>query len=201
VLVLKKMPIIVPTLVHDIRSYFLSLASMKRIVPIILLSLFLYNVSGYYFTFSVLAWQNNSKSELMVQQSKSLETVRIPGSEIKNVIFIDNGKEISYKGDMFDVKYKIRAGDDFIFYCIKDNQEKALLEQLNNHIQNTLDIQSSSKENSPEKSGCKNIIKDYILNLSELSFYYSFQKNTSLYRDKVTGECIVSLSSPPPKVT
>jgi hypothetical protein len=194
-----KMPIIIPTKQHAIRSYFLPSILMKRVASIILLSLFLYTSIGYYFAFSILNWQNNTQMSLVIKKSNSFETLRIHKSELKNIVFKNNGKEILYSGDMYDVKNKAMDGDYSVFYCKKDNKEKKLLANLNDHIHNNIDTKSSSEKNHPEKSGQKNILKDYLLHKKGMT-YYTFSNEVIFNLPNTLNSLFIEpLSTPPPK--
>jgi hypothetical protein len=172
---------------------------MKRIASALLLSLFIYNVAGYYFVFFVLNWQNNSEMTQVVSSSISLKTLRINKSELKNIVFKNGEKEIEYKGEMYDVKDQRVDGDAIVFHCLKDRKEKSLLANLDHNIRNNIDLRSSSNEKHPEKSAQKNMLKDYLFNMKEVTYYNSSQEIIFIPSDRLIGTYIVRLSAPPPK--
>ena len=151
---------------------------MKRIASALLLSLFLYNIIGYYVAYSVLNWQNRSHMSAQVKTANSLETIRIHKSEMKNVVFHDEGKEISYKGEMYDIKDKTIDGDYLVFQCINDKNEKKLLAKLNDHVKYNSDSNAPSEKKQNDFS--KNPIKDlffqqnHIAGISSVEIIFPF---------------------------
>src|ERR1039458_6854017 len=96
-----------------------------------------------------------------VQNKKNLLTIRIHKSEIKNIVFTDDEKEMSYNGEMYDIKDKSQDGDYIVFHCLNDKKEETLIADLDKHIQNNIDTKSSSERKQNTVS--KNILKDYFL--------------------------------------
>ena len=129
---------------------------VKRITSITLLSLFLFNIVGYYFLFLISDFENRNKMQTNLLQS-SLETIRISKSEIAEVIFKDGGKEISFNGEMYDVKSKSESGNYFIFNCKYDKKETSLLAGLTTHVKGNTDSNSSEKK---KNNLSKNPVKD-----------------------------------------
>lgn len=171
---------------------------MKRAASAILLSLFLYNIVGYYFAFTVSDLQNRSEMSLNVKNSKHLETLRIHRSDLNNALFDPDKKEILYKGEMYDVKSQNVDGEYIVFHCINDSKEKNLLANLNDNTKNNIDTKSSSSGNHPDKSGQKNITKDYFCNAEVITFF-NYSVNTFFRSpDTLVGTFVVSLSPPPP---
>ena len=97
---------------------------------------------------------NRNEMQSNLFQQTSLETIRVHKSKLMNVTFKDNCKEISFNGEMYDVKSQSKEGDYIIFTCKHDKSETLLLAGLNNHLKN------NSDSNSPEKKQSKNPVKD-----------------------------------------
>jgi hypothetical protein len=146
---------------------------VKRIATALLLSVFLYNIIGYYFAFSVLDMENRSQMSAFVQNEKDFQTIRIHKSEIKNIVFTDDEKEISYNGEMYDVKSESQEGDYIVFHCLNDTRETSLLAHLDDQVKNNMDTRSSSekKQNNSSKNPVKDLfcMKHNIL-VSDFSF-------------------------------
>ena len=132
-----------------------------------------------------------------VQNKKNLLTIRIHKSEIKNIVFTDDEKEMSYNGEMYDIKDKSQDGDYIVFHCLNDKKEETLIADLDKHIQNNIDTKSSSERKQNTVS--KNILKDYFL---------SRKQDVILQSDKIIFASVVchlpsaillSLSIPPPE--
>lgn len=170
---------------------------MKRIASAVLLSLFLYNLIGCYFTISVLNWQNNAQMNIALMRSSSLEYLHIKQADLKNVIMRDDGKEIVYNGEIYDVKEKCVEGDLVTFLCLKDVKEKKLLAELNNHVRNNIDTKSPQHDKNPGKQLQKNIAEYLLSDMKVVAFYLSSQEIPFSYSDKLIGCCQTPLTAPP----
>ncbi len=133
--------------------------NVKRIASTLLLFLFLFNIIGYYAVFLLLSSENKAEIVKMTQDENLLETIRIHRSEVKNIVFKDEGKELLYKGEMYDVKTSSIDGDFIVFRCINDKSEKQLLAGLDSHVKYNTDSNSSSEKKQNDSSS-KNPVKD-----------------------------------------
>lgn len=134
---------------------------------------------------------------VLVQSEKNIQTIRIHKSEIKNIVFADDEKEISFNGEMYDVKSRSQEGDYIVFHCMNDKKETSLLAHLNDQVKNNMDTKSSSEKKQNTVS--KNMLKDY---------FVSGKQNSILSSEKLVFPSVIgyrpsaillSLSSPPPK--
>ena len=142
-------------------------------------------------------FENKFEMSRLVQNENNLQTIRIHKSEIKNIVFTDEEKEMSFKGEMYDIKDKSVDGDYIVFHCMNDKKEEALLSDLDKQVQNNIDTKSSSEKKQNMVS--KNILKDYFI---------SKKQNIILLSDKIIFASVIcypasdislSLSVPPPK--
>ena len=172
--------------------------NVKRIASALILSVFLYNIIGYYFSFSVLNLENRYEMNQLVKNGKNLQIIRIHKSEIKNVVFADAGNEMSYNGEMYDIKDKSQDGDYIVFHCMNDKNENELLANLDKHIQNNIDTKSSSEKK--QNSVSKNILKDYLLSKKQSivlsSIKFCFPAAVRVLPSDVT----IPFFSPPPSL-
>ena len=169
---------------------------MKQIASILLLFLFLYNIIGYYFSFFVLNLENKYEMSQIVHNEKNLQTIRIHKSENKNIVFADDEKEMSYNGEMYDIKDKSRDGDYIVFHCLNDKKENELIANLDKHIQNNIDTKSSSEKK--QNSSSKNPITDlFCMKKNILIFDFSFFAFPDLNCKLQTIN--LSFLAPPPK--
>lgn len=172
--------------------------NVKRIASALILSLFLYNIIGYYFSFSVLDLENRYEMSRLVQNEKNLQTIRIHKSEIKNLIFTDNEKEMSYNGEMYDIKDKSQDGDYIVFHCMNDKNETEMMATLDKNIQNNIDTKSSSEKK--QNSISKNILKDYFASDRQTFFLSSVKVCFPSDCDHLPLAVTISLFSPPPSM-
>ncbi len=73
-------------------------------------------------------------------EQKNLVTVHIKSSQI---VWIEEGKEASINGDMFDVEKYLIKGNDIELTGLFDKAEDALFAQINNSQQNNTDATGS----------------------------------------------------------
>ncbi len=125
----------------------------------------------------------------------STETLRIPKSELKNILFKENGNEILYKGEMYDVKEKFIDGEFVVFHCIKDNTENKLLAGLDNQVKSN----SFPGENKKQNDFSKNPVKDLFCSVKKPAIQFSslhlFQ--TTIYN--LQSVILSPLPPPPPE--
>ena len=135
---------------------------------------------------------------VLLQNEKNLQTIRIHKSEIKNVVFTDGEDEMSYNGEMYDIKDKAIDGDYLVFHCLNDEKETSLLANLDDHVQNNMDTKSSSdkKQNTASKNPVKDLfcLKQNIF-VFDLSFISFPTVNCKLQTVNLP------FSSPPPEVS
>jgi cbb3-type cytochrome oxidase subunit 3 len=170
---------------------------VKRIASAFLLFLFLFNVIGYYALFFVLNSENKAEMDNTLRSEEQLQTIRVHRSEVKNLIFKEEGKEVQYEGEMYDIKSITRDGDFIVFHCINDKTEKQLLTGLQIHVKNNTDSNSTSdkKENTS-----KNPVKDLFCNTENSTEITSktVEFPSSIYH--LTSYISPTLPLPPPEV-
>ena len=155
---------------------------------------------GYYAVFTILDLENRFNMSQLLQDSNcgSLQKIRINKSEVNDLLFEDNGKEITYNGEMYDVKSEIQDGDYIIFYCLDDKKETTLLASLNDQIQNNIGTHSASgqKQNNILKVSlndyCNNMNRSLFLRIS-LNVIYPTSNPT-------VSSPLISFPSPPPEI-
>ena len=171
---------------------------MKRIASIFVLSIFLFNIIGYYVLFSLLNLENKEEMGLVLQNGTSLETIRIHKSELANIVFKDGDKEISIKGEMYDVKTTSTEGDYIVFHCLKDKKETKLLTALDKEV-NYNSNSNPASEKKPNDSH-KNPVKDLFFNTNNSLLSFSIPHAFKSHIVHCTS-CIASAPSLPPEVS
>lgn len=130
---------------------------VNRITSFLLLTLFLFNAIGCYLLFFILNSENRSTMQSDLRKGHHIQLMRIHRSEIKNVVFREEGKEFIFKGEMYDIKSITRDGDFVVFHCINDKTEKRLLAGLETQAKSNGNSGSSDKK---QDNASKNHIKD-----------------------------------------
>ena len=173
------------------------ISTVKRIASILLLSLFLFNIVGYYFLFIITSSENRNEMQSNLLQS-SLETIRIPKTEMADIIFKDGGKEISFNGEMYDVKDKSIDGNYIVFHCVNDKRETKLFTQLDKQVKYNTDSKSSSEK---KHHNSKNPVKDLFFLQKKFSALVSYEFEFSIATCNLTSLTATPLPLPPPEVS
>jgi hypothetical protein len=99
---------------------------LKRIISVILLFVFLYNIGGYYIWFKL--EQINIKSEIQnTSEVKTLTLITVSLHGKSDIIWTEENKEFIYHGEMFDVVKVKTDNNSKYYYCINDKKEKQLI--------------------------------------------------------------------------
>ncbi len=137
---------------------------MRKVVSILVIIAFLFNISGYYIIFSLIQREIKSDFRSYLKYNFNKEDViilNIPNSEIngKNSEFRWTEKdEFLYKGKMYDVVKSEQHNNTSVFYCINDTKEERLLAIYESSIKNY--HESNRPLNEKSITLCKQIIKD-----------------------------------------
>jgi hypothetical protein len=171
---------------------------MKRIGSILTLSIFLFNIIGFFILFSFLNLRNKTTVGSILKSESFSEVVRVHKSELKNVILQDEGKEIVLNGEMYDIQSISLEGDYLVFNVIHDKRETSLLACLGDHVKNNLDTNIPGKK---QNDSLKNPLQDlffYEKNSRILNFYrISFQTMNC----KLQTVSLLPRPLPPPEIT
>jgi hypothetical protein len=101
---------------------------LKKVAPIFILIIFLFNSMGYYFLFEVnRAMVKREMSARLKRDGVKLTILSIADpSKDQNFKRIES-REILYHGKMYDVLKEVRREGVTLFYCIHDEKEQNLL--------------------------------------------------------------------------
>jgi hypothetical protein len=108
---------------------------MKKIIFYLLFSIFIYQIGGYFISFSIMKY--SIKSEMKIKIKKSLNAneyqffnLNIISKE-KSFKWEESDKEFWYNGRIYDVVKIEKSG---ILKCIDDIQEKKLFQNLDSYV-------------------------------------------------------------------
>jgi hypothetical protein len=177
---------------------------LKRIVSISLLLIFLYNLTGYYFTFEFNRRQVCKEIKQRIKKcvpEVDLVTFQVLSSDEKNLFWTKKGKEFRYKGEMYDIVRRTKNGDTVSYSCIRDVKESKLFADLDKHVQKHMNDNPQRKKENQEIF--KKLIQSVFIqddptrdiasfNVIELEFFFKQRKYDSIIIDKL---------SPPPQVS
>jgi hypothetical protein len=120
-----------------------------------LLVFFLYHVMGYHAWFAVSSYLHKREMTRTIKSNMPLEQLRFSPSEIQELVFLDGGKEVAFRGKMYDVRDSCYEGGMLLISCIEDSKEKEMLREMNAFMDGT------EEGNSPVKKH-KNNFKDLV---------------------------------------
>ena len=158
----------------------------------LLLSIFLFNIIGYYFLFKIQQYEVRkeikSKIKNNVPENDLILLSFHPSSkEYSEIEWIKN-HEFRYKGQLFDIVRLARDNDGTIRYkCINDKQEEILFENLDEWVQKHMESESNSDPSS------KNILKLFSIVYFSSTQVYFLEQNTTL---SLKSDYIFHYSSP-----
>jgi hypothetical protein len=174
---------------------------VRRIVSILILSLFVYNTIGflavhpflsmYYKYMGMLRADMPSEEEmieLLIFNKDDIEKEKIDFTWI-------HSREFKYNGDMYDIVTKEETEKQLIVYVINDTKEKKLEE----------DFEKRVHKNSTENKHLPSIIK-YSLSISEpvqsnqVSFILEYQSPFDYRQYNSYSSLYLDIPSPPPRL-
>lgn len=106
---------------------------LKKIIPLIVLCIFLSGSGGYFFVFKIKQYVNscNIRFEINKNLKNNLrEELVFNSGDIRSLKWIKKQKEFIYRGQMFDVVKITATGKQLHYYCIKDAKEKKLISEF-----------------------------------------------------------------------
>lgn len=146
---------------------------MKKLAVLFLLFIFLFNTVGYYIAFKTV--QYSVKREIKAEIKHGLDitqltTIIINKKALSAVEWLENGKEMRYNGELFDVVSSIENSNSITYYCINDKQEEVLFANLDEHINRYIAADKPIKNNAAKK-----LIEQVV------KLYFSFEENQQFY--------------------
>ena len=173
---------------------------MKKTAAIFLLSIFLFNTVGYVIAFK--AVQFEIKTEVQNEIIKGLNIneltpVTINKNNLATVEWFEDGKEMHYKGEMYDVVKSAEDATSITYYCINDKQEESLFANLEEHINTHV---AANKPMQNQKKIIDNVIKVYFSNRHIAKLNYASSSAIQFSLASLTFQStLIETDSPPPE--
>lgn len=95
-----------------------------------------YSQAGYYFTYLCAQLQAKREMKQRILNSlpdESLEAITLTGNQ-QHIQWEEEGREFSFKGQMYDVVRTKTIKGDVVLLCINDKKEENLVRQLSNTV-------------------------------------------------------------------
>jgi hypothetical protein len=156
---------------------------------------------GYYVAFKAMQYEIKSDITSLINKGIDVDittVISVNKKEINNINFNDNGKEINYNGQMYDVIKSEENNTTVTYYCLNDTEETTLYasldEQINAHVINTVPVKNHS-----QKDLSNDVVKVFYQNYFSYTLYncvtaFSFQTINTVYTSAV-----IAPNSPPPE--
>lgn len=138
---------------------------LKKVFAIVLLSVFLFNVGGYYIVFLGISFGLDQRlnSRLDANQYDEAETVELKIPMALPYPIQSNGFErvdgkFEHNGEFFKlIKHKFE-NDTLYVVCIRDHDTRSLISTFNTYVKNTLGLTNTNKK---ALNFLSKLIKDY----------------------------------------
>lgn len=132
-----------------------------RLASIVVLSVMLINIAGYYPVFKYQQWQVRKEIKKKIKAS-------VPEDELHIVIvnessdeleWVREGKEFIYKGKMYDIVRSEYKDGMIIYSCIDDVQESRLFQRLDELVRKNMDNDDTEEPEQNDDFGHRRPIK------------------------------------------
>lgn len=182
-----------------------NLISLKKLIPISLALLFLFNLAGYYIAYPVMSWCIKSSVRAGMEAGllkKKLILVKIPVSfanSPNNRFQMTDEDEFEYMGRMYDISSKVQKGGTIYFYCYADSDEDQLVANLDTHVKSDSAINVNDHKTRSHNSIIKPL-KEYLKGVCVPHDILLSGNNSIRYRNFQYFKTLApDIQSPPPK--
>lgn len=176
---------------------------MKKIAAAFLLVIFLFNTAGYFIAFKAVRYQikKEIQSEIKLGLKPSeLTAITIDKGKLDKLDWLENGKEMYYKGELYDIVKSSENTTSITYYCIDDNQEESLFAHMDEHINMHIAANKPLK-NENGKNLSNSVIKLYFTNAKLISFPVFSSNNLFFSFPLIYNSVIIDVISPPPQLS
>lgn len=175
---------------------------MKKVLSILLLLIFLYNLTGYYVVFRVLQYRVRREIKYRIKQNISddeLVLISISITDDKCLTWTKPNKEFRYKEEMYDIVRQETKEDMILYYCVHDFKESKLFSDLDGHVQRH--IADNPKQRKKAENLLKKVTKDYFFQVLIINNSHRASQNLKYkkYLQAYNSICL-DVITPPPKL-
>ncbi|MBM2840732.1 MAG: hypothetical protein HW412_1260 [Bacteroidetes bacterium] len=143
---------------------------VKKGIALLFLTLYVYNLAGYYAVFKALQYQVRVEVKTRIKESVpqgKLFLIVVRKGEEDSLRWLEEN-EFRYRGNMYDIVRQYSRNDTTFYSCVKDKQEELLFENFDLHV-----ATQSNLEGVPMKAATafKGILKDYVPQSPVIQFF------------------------------
>jgi hypothetical protein len=167
---------------------------LKKIIPFILLVIFIANLEGPYLLFLIRQKNNliNINAEIHKNIKDELLTlIIIPLEKISQIHWIRKNVEFTHEGKMFDVVRTKTSNGLRYFYCINDKKEKQLIADY----QKKCDQKNKSKKTISKVSSNSFVFSSFAYVITLVVQIHLYNNSTLDYKSRISD-----ILSPPPRI-
>lgn len=146
---------------------------MKRILPLFLLGIFLFNYMGYYFVFEVQQEEIKSTVAIEIAEGRTfsdLSTFTFSARQKNDYELMDGGKEIRINGHYYDIIQTTKTGETITFHCYNDEDETLLFAGLSHQVENFVGYDKKQGDTSSKKIS-NTVVKLYCEDKDAVAFF------------------------------
>jgi len=175
--------------------------SLKKSISILVLSLFIYNILGFFalYPFLSLYYKNLGMQKTGEHSDREMIELLIFNKEdiVENRIDFKwiHSREFKYNGDMYDIVKKEERDNQLFLYCINDKKEKKLEEEFARKIQD-----NSSNSKLRQLSNQLNVLLSEPVQAEKLSFAPVHDYRPEVARSDFYNSVQLDIPSPPPRI-
>ena len=175
---------------------------MRRIVSILILSLFIYNTIGFLAVHSLLTLYYKYLGMQQAEKPSEEELIELLvfnkedflGQKI-NFRWI-HSREFKYNGDMYDVVKKEENDKQLFLYCINDTKEKKLEEEFEKRVHQN----SSENKQRPTVNNHINILLSEPIQPEQIGIALVYECIFNFWRADFYNSPYLEIPSPPPRL-
>jgi hypothetical protein len=180
---------------------------LKKVLSILLLVLFLFNVGGYYFVFSVLQYQSDkhvtSLLDAGIYAKEDAVEIKIPlslpyPSLIESTYERVDG-QFEYKGEYFSIVKQKVENDTAYVVCVRNHEAKRIMTTMSDYAKQANDLPSGASKKA--MSFVSKILKEYSsgfeISIDPSTGSQDILSNSFYSENLVSG--VTRIISPPPK--
>jgi hypothetical protein len=170
---------------------------MKKILSIVLVFVLFYSIIGFYLNFEIEQFRIKEEVKEKIINNlpeNELTLIKISSRDNEKIIWMEEGREFKYQGNMFDVVRIKKGTDTTYYYCFSDVNESKLLANLDKLVKEQTD--NSQSRTNQKKQEINYFFHEILFTQCLTETPVLFFNCTSRYRSIDTD-----VLSPPPRIT
>lgn len=174
---------------------------MRKIVSLFLLIIFVFNTMGYFIAFKTMQYEIKEEIAEKIQQGiapSKLTAISFQKSNLQAIEWFDDGKEIKYNNEFYDVVNSDETNNSITFYCINDDEENELYTTLEDQINKNVSANTTNK-NDTSKKITDNVVKLFFLDEKEFLIAEILTASKFLPINLIYQHPQLETNSPPPE--